>query len=186
VGGVVGALGREVYGWLRSRIKKETEDTERSRRLVSVTQKLKDYAFRADQMHEAILAERVATESLSDHQQHTRSSRFDLPDARAWHLEVQSFIERELGPAQATEFAGEVRPWDQYDPSDRRFLMSFLGRKKNSVLGLARRISESDLLAAEEPARQARLSEPKWQCCAGTVLPASLALLTLAAFEILS
>ena len=186
LGGFLTVLGRHVYRSLKGRLQRASGDSAQSKRLEFVKKKLRDYAFRADQMYEALLAERVEVESLSDNQRHTQLRQFSVPDARAWHTEVRSFIDRELGLSKANEFVEEHRNWEQYDFSDLTFVMTFLGKEKNRVLTLARRVTESDLVAAEDPINLGPLHDPGWQCFAGTILPALLALLMVAVFELLA
>ena len=186
VGGILTALAHRDHYSRKGPIQRERDDRAQSKRLESVKRKLRDYSFRADQMYEAVLAERVDIESRPDDQQRSQLRQFNVPDVRAWHAEVQSFIDRELGSSRASAFTEEYRHWDQYDFSDLGFVMSFLGKKKNSVLGLARSVTESDLLAAEDPINLGRLQDPGWQCIAGTILPAMLALLMVAVFELLA
>lgn len=184
VGGLLTTLGRPLHSSLKDRIQRESGDTAPPIRLASVKKKLRDYAFRADQMYETVLAERVEIERANPRDAASRP--LNIPDVRAWHLEVQSFIDRELGTREADEFAKQYGHWEQYDFSDLSFVMSFLGKKKNSVLSLAKGIVESDLRTAQDPTKPGRLNDPKWQCLAGTVLPALLALLMVAAFELLA
>lgn len=121
-------------------------DLNRTLHLSQVKKKLRNYALKADQMCDQIVAEKIATQGLSEADRTERLSVFLAPDCRRWHTDVKGLIERELGGAQANEFAREYKQWDAYNWStDLDFLLTFIRRKKARLWDLANRITEADL-----------------------------------------
>lgn len=121
-------------------------ESNQTSRLSQVKKQLRGYILEADQMYDKVLAEKVATQSLPEAERRGRLSVFVPPDCRRWHSNVKVLTEKELGGAQANEFASEyISQWEGYDWSDLDFLMKFLSRKRNRLRDLANRITEADL-----------------------------------------